>query len=86
MTTEPQRRALRILATVADPIPPRALARLLWPDSPAWTQRTRMNALGGTMPMNAAQILWRLHRAGLATIDDRDLWTITPAGRREISE
>lgn len=69
--TEPQVRALRIVVDAGDRgIAPRAVARLMWPDSPAWHMRTRgrngrNGAVGGTMPMKAAQLLWRLVAAGL---------------------
>lgn len=70
---------------------PRQLARLRWPDSPAWTQRTRgrngrNGAVGGTMPMKAATVLWRLSGKGLAhrvgaTYDDlANLWQPTHRG------
>lgn len=49
----------------------RDVARALWPDSPAWQQRTRRygaraaGAVGGTMPMNAARLLHGLADRGL---------------------
>lgn len=52
---------------------PRALARMMWPDSPAWDRRTRKRgsndsgAMGGTMPMLAAKVLWSLRSHGLVT-------------------
>ncbi len=69
--TEPQHRALVALIELADSsrvpggppmfwVAPRALAKALWPDSPAWERRTRFGAvgnqgaLGGTMPMKRA--------------------------------
>lgn len=89
MTTTPtprQQDALRLLAEHG-PQHPRALAKLLWPDSPAWERRTRRygtnrnGALGGTMPMNAAKMLWRLEELGLVRPPSEDFapWTLTPA-------
>lgn len=96
--TMPQRRVLEYLKgqgavegslrTVA----PRALAKHLWPDSPAWERRTRAygsnrnGAMGGTMPMKAATILHRLADRGLtrrvgASYDDlANLWVATYKG------
>lgn len=65
---------------------PRSVARLMWPDSVGWTKRTRKyggsdpGAVGGTMPMKAAAVLWRLYPR-FATCE-RNRWTITFAGRR----
>lgn len=74
-------------------VPPRQLAMRRWPNSPAWKRLTRVRgskpgALGGTMPMKAATVLWKLEAHGLATREgtpyDRlaNLWLITDAGRR----
>lgn len=68
-------------------IAPRRLAELLWPDSPAWQRRTRFGAvsnqgaLGGTMPMNAAKLLWRLHDHGMVRRDDYRWYLISKAVR-----
>lgn len=98
--TGPQAKMLRILADApvdkygdARPIPPRGVAKAMWPDSVGWSRRTRKygtndpGALGGTMPMKAATVLWRLQamgyadRAGASYDHLANLWTITPAGR-----
>lgn len=100
--TTPQRNALEVLARLADADPtrgersvaPKALALALWPDSEAWTKRNRgrrtgtiSGAVGGTMPMKAAALLWRLHERGLAQMPDRehDLWLPTDLGRRVLA-
>lgn len=58
---------------VVRPTSPRAFARKMWPDSPAWNRVTHRGgaggpggAQGGTMPMKGARMLWTLHRLGLA--------------------
>ncbi|WIB65280.1 hypothetical protein [Curtobacterium sp. MCBD17_040] len=96
--THAQDRAIRII--VADKrahgddaaqysIAPRQLARMLWPDSPAWNIRTRFRAtsnqgaLGGTMPMHAAKVLWKLREHHLVYNDDY-LWRVTAAGERYV--
>lgn len=98
--TEPQALMLAALAyrcrKDGDPLgakaAPRDLARLRWPDSPAWGRRTRFGAvsnqgaMGGTMPMKAATVLHRLADKGLAvrvgTWHDplANQWQPTPAG------
>ena len=90
--TPAQARCLNALIEQADRNPggtttPRTIARALWPDSPAWNRRTNprhgsSGAMGATMPMNAARLLWALQRQGLATATD-NRWTPTPAGRTE---
>jgi len=92
--TAPQHRCLQALAdlTVERPtVRPRAVAKALWPDSPAWERRTRgrrtgtiNGAVGGTMPMKAATLLWRLEERGLACEDDR-AWRVTDRGRRVLA-
>lgn len=87
--TAAQERALRALAP-HDYLTPAALARILWPDSPAWDRTTRSRpgfngAKGGTMPMNAARLLWRLRGMGLAYIEGNARWSITEAGRGALS-
>lgn len=93
--TGPQARTLAALATATAPregsthVPaasPRQIAHALWPDSPAWERRTNMRggrngAVGGTMPMKAATLLWRLADRGLASQDDGG-WRLTDAGLR----
>ncbi len=70
-------------------IAPRQLARMLWPDSPAWEKRTRFGAtsnqgaLGGTMPMNAAKLLWKLNEHRLVFLDDY-VWRLYPAAERYV--
>lgn len=72
---------------------PREVARQSWPDSVGWTKTTRKygghtGAVGGTMPMKAATVLWRLHERGCArkvgaSYDpSANLWEITEHGRR----
>lgn len=63
-----------------NPVHPREVAHRLWPDSPAWEKRTRRygsnrnGAMGGTMPMNAAKILYRLREQGLVETDWENGW------------
>lgn len=95
--TEPQQRALRVLAELAGTdrsATPRAVALALWPDSEAWNQRTRgrrtgtiAGAMGGTMPMKAARLLWTLNERGLAEKEDRDsnLWYLTHLGEQVLA-
>jgi hypothetical protein len=98
--TGPQRKALEYLHEHSDPfgygrVSPRALAKHLWPDSPAWAKRTRgrrtgtiNGAMGGTMPMNAASLLWRLAAKGLASDegDNVSAWTITYRGEQYLRD
>lgn len=95
--TVPQEMMLRALAKACEggrTASPGQMARLRWPHSEAWRRRTRKfgtndpGAVGGTMPMKAATVLWRLHGMGLA---DRvgasydplaNLWEPTEAGLR----
>lgn len=69
---------------------PRPVARKLWPDSVGWTKRTRMygtnrnGAVGGTMPMKAATLLWKLWPHFASCEDNR--WSITDAGRRYLDQ
>ena len=72
---------------------PREIAKRLWPDSPGWTRRSDRGAtdaggaLGATMPMKAATLLWRLHRLGLADHDyTRNVWEPTSKGRQVIAD
>lgn len=69
---------------------PRQLAKMRWPDSVGWTKTTRKygghtGAVGGTMPMKAATVLWRLHSRGLAWCEDHNRWSITEKGRRVLA-
>lgn len=87
--TDPQRHALAaVVAAGPRGTTARSVAHTLWPDSPAWHKRTRgrgnrNGALGGTMPMKAAQLLHRLHGLGLVTLDDTGrYWITTHAGER----
>lgn len=105
--TEPQALMLKALAEachdeergpLAHRAAPRQLARMRWPDSPAWGRRTRKygtndpGALGGTMPMKAASVLWRLQSKGLAkrvgaAYDDlANLWQPTQRGLAWLKE
>lgn len=68
--TAAQQRAYDKLCEI-EPASPRELARALYPDSPGWSRRTRKfggytGAVGGTMPMIAARVLWSLHHIGFA--------------------
>lgn len=70
---------------------PRQVALALWPDSLGWKRVSRRRttgrgeaggALGATMPMKAATLLWRLKAAGMAWAErDSNAWTITQRGR-----
>lgn len=95
--TPAQDKAVRLLYTEAKrttwPIEmrdfaPRQVAELLWPDSPAWNQCTRgrnnrSGAMGGTMPMNAAKILWRLRDLGMTQTHSMG-WSLTNAAVRYV--
>jgi hypothetical protein len=101
--TAPQRKALEYLHEHSDPfgyarVSPSALAHHLWPDSAAWTKRTRHygsnnpGQVGGTMPMKAASLLHRLAAKGLAQ-DDKgpgnnwvSAWTITYKGEQYLRD
>lgn len=68
--TAAQRRAYDALREV-QPVSPREFARALYPDSPGWNRVTRKfggntGAMGGTMPMIGARMLWKLRDLGLA--------------------
>lgn len=89
--TAPQRRGLEILAAEERPIAPRDFAMAMWPDSIGWTKRTRKfggndpGAMGGTMPMKGATLLWRLADLGCASqLEYR--WVITERGRQRLTE
>lgn len=86
--TAPQRRALDALEARGT-ASSRQIAADLWPDSPAWDRRTRgrsgnrNGALGGTMPMKAAQLLWKLQAHGLVRHEQHDgvtRWHALPQG------
>lgn len=94
--TQPQMNALRALADIEDNhrlTTPRNVAKALWPDSEAWNRRTRgrrtgkiNGAIGGTMPMKAATLLWRLDARGCATCPlDSSTWEVTSRGRRVLA-
>lgn len=92
--TPPQRRTLEALSKCDRPIPSQALARLLWPDSPAWNRGTgrhdgKAGGKGATMPMKAATMGYRLSRMGLVDYERpastvHPLWSINSAGRRAL--
>lgn len=71
---------------------PRQLAKMRWPDSPGWRKVSSRGstpaggAMGATMPMKAATVLWRLQGKGLALCEDYNRWTITDKGRRWLTE
>lgn len=61
------------------PLSPRALAQILYPNSKAWNKDTRRHdgrpgAVGGTMPMLGAKMLWALYEHGLAYQDASGRW------------
>ncbi len=93
--TGPQRKMLGIVVARQDArslTSARFIAKDMWPDSPAWSQRTRgrngrNGAVGGTMPMKAATVLWRLHERGLVDYDDAwSAWSVTDKGRTVLSD
>lgn len=99
--TGPQAAMLATLRDACDKNPsgraaPRQLAKMRWPSSEAWNRRTRFGAtsnqgaVGGTMPMKAATLLWRLHDKRMASKDlfehRNNLWEITEFGRRWLAE
>lgn len=99
--TKPQALMLAALREATEgnrPAAPRQLAQMRWPDSVAWTRRTRKfgtndpGAVGGTMPMKAATVLWKLAGHGLAervgaSYDSMaNLWMPTPKGLRWLAE
>lgn len=89
--TPAQLRALRVLAT-GEHMAPRAVALALWPDSIGWKKISRRGstpaggALGATMPMKAAQLLWRLRDHGFAWQDENYRWSATGSGLRYLRE
>lgn len=95
--TAPQQRALQVLSDLAGTdgtVTPREVALALWPDSEAWGKRTRgrrtgtiAGAVGGTMPMKAARLLWALHERGLAAKEDGDsnLWFLSSLGAQVLA-
>lgn len=103
--TAPQRRALETLRDLIDAKPefpgydrtvnPRAVAQALWPDSPGWDKRSSRRstpaggAMGATMPMKAATLLWRLWNYRLVQHDPNRTgsngWTITEKGREYLN-
>lgn len=100
--TKPQRLMLEALRDACDqkrpdgqPVgygTPRQLAYIRWPDSPGWRKRSNRGstpaggALGATMPMKAATVLWKLQRHGLAWTDYDSRWEITSKGRNYLEE
>lgn len=95
--TVPQMNALRVLCeaetydwhgvTRTRARYPMEVARILWPDSRGWKVRSNRGstaaggALGATMPMKAAVLLWRLERRGCARHDQHNQWFATSLGR-----
>lgn len=72
---------------------PSAVAQFLWPDSEGWTKASRRGstpaggALGATMPMKAAKLLWRLFDLHYAYREsDGNQWYPTSEGRRALEE
>ncbi len=71
---------------------PRQIARMLWPDSIGWRKVSNRGstpaggAMGATMPMKAATVLWRLHGYGLAWHDMTSYdWYVTDRGKRVLA-
>ncbi|WP_251153692.1 hypothetical protein [Cellulosimicrobium sp. Marseille-Q4280] len=73
----------------------REIALALWPDSPAWQHRTNRGsgggngAVGGTMPMKAGTLLWKLWKAGYARNEFDSIgppWSISDKGRAYLKE
>lgn len=76
--TAPQRKGLTLLQE-HQPVSPRQFAQRMWHESPAWSHRTNKRgghagAIGGTMPMKGARMLWTLRDLGLARQDDTQKW------------
>lgn len=97
--TGPQKAMLEVVYdltgghTYSNEFSPRQAAKARWPESPAWKRRTRMyngrnGAVGGTMPMNAAVMLWRLEAFGLvgSPIGETSRWYLTNKGRDLVDE
>jgi hypothetical protein len=91
--TEPQRRALEILAA-ADRHGMLAgeVAWALWPDSPGWSKASKGVAhgrgaavRGKTMPMVAGVLLARLRRRDLVRRDGRFAYHLSPHGRQALA-
>lgn len=97
--TPAQRRACELILKATEDAPsgwgsvyPAQLARLMWPDSAAWGKRTRKfggkdpGAMGGTMPMKAGSLLYRMEGAGLVMqrrLNDTDYsWQLTTKGEQ----
>jgi hypothetical protein len=90
-------RALAILRDVTDRssfsrMTGRSMAKALWPNSPAWEKRTRRRgggnqsgAVGGTMPMKGAKVLWDFQTEGLAFQEIDREWTISERGRQALA-
>ncbi|MBF4459485.1 hypothetical protein [Pseudoclavibacter sp. VKM Ac-2867] len=80
--------------TPAGKATPAQLARILWPDSAGWKRTSRRSstpaggALGATMPMKAATVLWRLRTLHLADLlpASRNRWEITAKGRASLTD
>ena len=87
--TPAQRKALTLLGEHGA-LAPRELAKLMWPDSPAWNRRTKgrrtgtiAGAVGGTMPMLGAKMLWKLFELNYASQQGR-VWFITERGKKAL--
>lgn len=71
-------------------VAPRQIAYMMWPDSKGWDKRSNRGstpaggALGATMPMKAATILWRLfpHYA----VHRNYAWYVTDRGRKYLAD
>lgn len=87
--TEPQQRVIDIMRSQPRSYgwAPGVLARQLWPDSKGWQKRSRRGstpaggALGATMPMKAASMLWRMRGLGLV-YEENGLWYYIGGGAR----
>lgn len=93
--TEPQRRALQILASEEGIwLTCREVARRMWPNSGGWTTLSGVRngvVRGKAMPGLAGRLLWRLHRMSLVwphRSHDGWIagWRITQTGLEVLSE
>lgn len=85
--TDSQRKALAFVVQEGN-VTPAQLARLMWPDSPAWHRRTKgrrtgtiAGAVGGTMPMLGAKVLWALLDKGYVMNLEHNIWEPTIKGK-----
>lgn len=92
--TAPQLKALTILASPREGafVTPREVEHPMSQDVTDWAKRSRRfatavgGALGATMPMKGATMLWKLRDRGLAQLDGTNHWQITEKGQRVLTE